>query len=70
MATFHILADNKPYYTIKVLFDDKEFIQTIYSEKSGDDLAEQMQVYADDYENSVRALNEAEDLPAQSDPEA
>ena len=50
MATFEILADNNPYYTIKVCFDGQEFVQTIYSETKGVDLFKKMQDYADEYE--------------------
>lgn len=56
MATYDILADNKPYYTVKVMFDGQEFVQTIYSENAGKDLSDQIQAYANEYEAATNEL--------------
>lgn len=55
MAKFEIIADDKPYYTVKVSFGDQEFVQSIVSDKTGKALETQLQAYADDYEKAWSA---------------
>ena len=50
MATFEIISTNNPYYTVKVSFGTHEFVQVIVSDKTGAALQNQLQAYADDYE--------------------
>ena len=50
MATYNVLADEAPYYTIKVEFNGYEFEQRIVSPLKGAELDAMLQGYADDYE--------------------
>jgi hypothetical protein len=50
MATFAILDTYDNYQTIEVKFADQTFVQTVVSTKVGDELAAQLQNYADEYE--------------------
>ena len=50
MATFAILDAYGNYQAIEVKFADQTFVQTVVSTKVGDELAAQLQNYADEYE--------------------
>lgn len=50
MATYTILVDNAPYYTIRVEFGDHSFDQLLISSLTGPALAAFFQSYADEYE--------------------
>lgn len=50
MASFEIIADNAPYYDVKIVACGQEFVQTITSANTGEALTAQLQAYADDYE--------------------
>lgn len=56
MATYTILVDNAPYYTIRAAFDDHTFDQTIVSSLVGAELAAFIQDYVDEYETAWLAL--------------
>lgn len=50
MAQYEIIADEAPYYTVKVTFADQEFTQQLVSDKKGKALTDQLQAYANEYE--------------------
>jgi hypothetical protein len=52
MATFTILSGEKPYYQVLVEFGGRSFEQAILSDKTGSDLDNFLQAYADEYESA------------------
>ena len=52
MTGFSIMFSNDVYHTILVVIGEHRFLQTIVSEKSGDDLTAFIQSYVDDYETA------------------
>lgn len=56
MATFTILEDQKPYYTVRVEFGDQVFDQKLVSSKTGAQLTSQFQAYADLMETDWNAM--------------
>jgi hypothetical protein len=55
MATFTILNDSAPYYTIRVEFGPYSFDQMIISSLTGPALDAFLQSYADEYEEAYVA---------------
>jgi hypothetical protein len=49
IARFEILTDQTPYLLIKVMFEELNFEQWIITEKTGVELNNQLQAYADEY---------------------
>ena len=58
MATYNILQDNAPYYTIEVLVDGAAYVQTIISEKTGAALTKVLDAYANDYAAALSEVAE------------
>lgn len=56
MATYTILADSAPYYTVRVEFGEQTFEQTLVSAPTGAELEAQLQGYADQYEADWNAM--------------
>lgn len=50
MATFQIMHNEGNYLQVAVIFGEYSFLQTIYTEKTGDELTQQLTEYAEDYE--------------------
>lgn len=50
MASFEIIVNQSPYYTIDVSFADQKFRQNAVFQENGEWLSTAMQAYADNYE--------------------
>lgn len=68
MATVKVTQSAPPYYTLRVEFDGLTFDQTIVSDKTGAELLEQVQAYADDYERDWAAGQAAQIDPDDANP--
>lgn len=50
MATYKIISENKPYYSLEILFGEYVFPQTVISSLTGQALNNFLQKYSDMYE--------------------
>jgi hypothetical protein len=55
MAQYAIVSNAAPYLQVQVLFAEQVFTQTLVSSKTGQALADQLQAYADAYEDEWTA---------------
>lgn len=52
MATWIVLLESQPYYTVRVEFADQQFDQILVFEDIGENLVARLQSYADEYQDA------------------